>query len=62
MSDGLILIGHVIDQLRTLAAESVSCVVTSPPYWALRKYDAPDVVWGGDPAGPHTLEVAPMQG
>ena len=62
MSDGLILIGHVIDQLRTLAAESVSCVVTSPPYWSLRKYDAPDVVWGGDPACPPTQEVAPQQG
>jgi len=27
----------------------VSCVVTSPPYWGLRKYSGvPDLIWGGD--------------
>lgn len=26
---------------------SVDCVVTSPPYWALRKYDIPPSIWGG---------------
>lgn len=34
-----ILIGDVRDQLRTLADDSVDCVVTSPPYWGLRDYD-----------------------
>lgn len=34
-----ILIGDVLDQLRTLPANSVDCVVTSPPYWGLRDYD-----------------------
>ncbi len=30
-----------------LADESVQCVVTSPPYWGLRKYAGlPDLVWG----------------
>lgn len=33
-----ILIGDVREQLRTLADESVDCVVTSPPYWGLRDY------------------------
>lgn len=33
-----ILIGDVREQLRTLAADSVHCVVTSPPYWGLRDY------------------------
>lgn len=33
-----ILTGHWIDQLRTLAPQSVHCVVTSPPYWGLRAY------------------------
>jgi DNA modification methylase len=33
-----ILIGDVREQLRTLPAESVHCVVTSPPYWGLRQY------------------------
>lgn len=30
--------GHVLDILAQLPAESVNCVVTSPPYWGLRKY------------------------
>lgn len=30
--------GHVLDVLAQLPAESVNCVVTSPPYWGLRKY------------------------
>ena len=25
--------------MRTMPAESVHCVVTSPPYWGLRSYD-----------------------
>jgi len=33
-----ILIGDVRDQLRTLPAESVHCVITSPPYFGLRDY------------------------
>jgi DNA modification methylase len=33
-----ILIGDVREQLKTLADESVHCVVTSPPYWGLRDY------------------------
>lgn len=32
-----------------LADESVQMVVTSPPYWGLRKYAGlPDLIWGGD--------------
>lgn len=33
-----ILLGDVREQLKTLPAESVHCVVTSPPYWGLRDY------------------------
>jgi site-specific DNA-methyltransferase (adenine-specific) len=33
-----ILIGDVLDALRTLPDCSVQCVVTSPPYWGLRDY------------------------
>ena len=33
-----ILVGDAVAQLRTLAAESVDCVVTSPPYFLLRDY------------------------
>ena len=34
----MILVGDVIEQLRTLPDQSVQCVVTSPPYWGLRDY------------------------
>lgn len=33
-----ILVGDCRAMLRTLGAESVHCVVTSPPYWGLRDY------------------------
>ncbi len=48
--------GHVLDVLRGLPDESVQCVVTSPPYWALRSYGTEAQVWGGDPV--HTHEWA----
>lgn len=33
-----ILVGDVREQLRTLAANSIHCCITSPPYWGLRDY------------------------
>ena len=33
-----LLLGDVIEVLRTLPNESVNCCVTSPPYWGLRDY------------------------
>lgn len=35
--------GHCIDELRKMPAQSVHCVVTSPPYWGLRDYKTPEV-------------------
>lgn len=41
--------GHVLDVLRSIPAESVNIVLTSPPYWGLRDYGEETVaVWGGD--------------
>lgn len=40
--------GNVLDILRSLPAESVQCVATSPPYFGLRNYELPPTVWGGD--------------
>jgi site-specific DNA-methyltransferase (cytosine-N4-specific) len=31
-----------------LEDNSVNCIITSPPYWSLRKYDIPDLIWDGD--------------
>jgi len=33
-----IIIDDCIAALRSMASESVDCVVTSPPYWGLRDY------------------------
>lgn len=41
MTDLQILTGDSLKVLPTLAAESVQCCVTSPPYWGLRDYDHP---------------------
>jgi len=49
-----ILIGHCIDVLRGMERDSIQCVVTSPPYAGLRRYEGQqEVVWGGDPDCPH---------
>jgi len=48
--DGVILLfGDMRDVLAALPENSVSCCVTSPPFWGLRKYDCPPSVWGGEP-------------
>lgn len=36
-------------QMTELADNSIQCVVTSPPYWGLRKYSGEqELIWGGD--------------
>ncbi len=45
--------GHILDMLLQMPAESVQCIVTSPPYWGLRDYKIPPSVWGGKPDCPH---------
>jgi DNA modification methylase len=32
------LVGDCIEAMRSMPANSVDCVVTSPPYWGLRDY------------------------
>lgn len=42
-----ILQGDALSVLRTLPSELVDCVVTSPPYWALRDYgNTTEIIWG----------------
>lgn len=48
-----ILTGDCRALLRTLEADSVHCVVTSPPYWGLRDYGVEPSVWDGDPSCSH---------
>lgn len=43
-----IILGHALNVLPKLPAESVNCVTTSPPYWSLRDYGVEPVMWDGD--------------
>jgi DNA modification methylase len=52
--DGVtVYLGDAREVMTNLPAESVDCVVTSPPYWGLRDFGVPPTVWGGDPACRH---------
>src|SRR3954471_18683266 len=42
-----LLQGDCRETLKTLDAGSVQCCVTSPPYFGLRDYQTPPLVWGG---------------
>lgn len=48
-----VLQGDCVEQMRTLPAESVHCIVTSPPYWGLRDYKIPPSIWAGDETCEH---------
>jgi DNA modification methylase len=54
--------GDVLQRLREIPSDTVSCCVTSVPYWGLRSYNVPASVWGGSAQCPHvwTAEV-PVQ-
>lgn len=41
-------VGDALTVLRTMPDASVDCIVTSPPYWGLRDYGTPPVIFGGD--------------
>ncbi len=55
----VLLVGHALAVLREMPAESVHCVVTSPPYWGLRDYGTPPVTFGDDWTGHLGLEPTP---
>jgi len=40
-----------------LANESVHAVVTSPPYWGMRDYGVPALIWGGEEDCTHQFEA-----
>ena len=43
-----IIQGHTLEVLKEIPDNSISCVITSPPYWGLRDYNLPDIIWDGD--------------
>lgn len=53
------LVGDAREQLNKLPADSVHCIVTSPPYWACRNYGAPAAKWENGQEVPLGLEPNP---
>jgi DNA modification methylase len=50
--------GDCRETLPTLATGSVQAVITSPPYYGLRDYGTPPLVWGGDAEHEHEWDVS----
>jgi DNA modification methylase len=51
--------GNCLEVMRTMPAESVHCVVTSPPYWGLRDYGIEPSTWPDGWVGCFGLEPTP---
>lgn len=62
VGEATVYVGDCRDVLRCLPARTVQCVVTSPPYWGLRRYSGPDAVWGGDPLCDHDWSDCGIKG
>jgi DNA modification methylase len=50
--------GDVLQTLRQMDAESVQCVITSPPYYGLRSYSTEPQVWGNHNGCSHSFGSA----
>ena len=49
MKTNIILQGDALTKLKELPDESINCVMTSPPYWALRDYGTDvETIWDED--------------
>jgi len=58
MPHHIIYLGNALDVLRQMPDESVDCIITSPPYWALRDYsEATNTIWGGNSNCEHEFEI-----
>lgn len=61
METNKIIQGDCLEVMKTLPSESVDCVMTSPPYWALRDYGTAS--WeGGNPECEHLVGRASRGG
>src|SRR5438105_6125763 len=52
-----ILQGDALSVLRTLPAESLHCVVTSPPFYGLRNYNTKPQIWDAAEGCEHDWET-----
>lgn len=57
-----IINGSALSELKKLENESVNCVMTSPPYWALRDYGkSVESVWDGKEDCEHDFDIIERQ-
>lgn len=56
-----IFCGNSVRVLKELPSDFVDCVVTSPPYWALRDYGIEPQVWGGVSDCQHNFNLKEIQ-
>lgn len=52
-----IITGNVLEEIKQIPDNSIDCVITSPPYWALRDYKIESVVWDGDSECEHEWQT-----
>jgi len=53
-----IIQGDSLQVLKQMPDESVNCMMTSPPYWALRDYgNAVESIWDGDKSCEHKFQI-----
>lgn len=45
--ENTIICGDTISVLKSLPDNSIDCVITSPPYWAMRNFHTQPQIWGG---------------
>jgi len=48
-----IICGNTLTELKKFPSESINCVITSPPYWALRDYGLKGQIWDEIPNCEH---------
>ncbi|GAI15148.1 unnamed protein product [marine sediment metagenome] len=53
--------GDALTILKTFPDEFVNCVITSPPYWALRDYGIEGQAWDGDEKCEHAWNLKTTQ-
>lgn len=51
-----IIHGHVLDILSKFPANSIDCIVTSPPYWQMRDYKTESQIWSNNLECQHQFE------
>lgn len=57
MIPNTILEGDVLHCLKELPSDSIDCVMTSPPYWALRDYKIEGTIWDSKAGCEHNFEI-----